>query len=165
MFSLSKLSAVLLLATPLLASASPVEKRDTYDVTINFHANSQYASEGFNLVDESLVLTSGQWITKPAEHIAGQSNSTLSFTAGIQTSPAGLLLHAVIPYKGQMTSQGNGPNVTTFLVFDLNTAQRAQASFTAVTDARTSWFYIYDAFSNDLSGLGQHTIDVYLRDL
>ena len=64
-----------------------------------------------------------------------------------------------------MTEFGNGPFVNTYLTFDLNTAQRPQASFTTTTDAGSDWFYIYDSFSDDLSGLGAHVIDVYIEDV
>ncbi|KAI9685559.1 MAG: hypothetical protein M1822_004417 [Bathelium mastoideum] len=164
MFSLSKLSAALLLSISLISSAAPLEKRDTYDVNVTIHANSKYASDGFNLTSDSLLLNSGEWVVEPAQHIPAGSNSTFAFTAGIQTSPAGLLLQAVVPYTAQMTEYGNGPFVNTYLAFDLNTAQRPQASFTHATDSGSQWFYIYDAYSDDLSGLGTHLIDVYIQD-
>ncbi|KAF2238291.1 hypothetical protein EV356DRAFT_573398 [Viridothelium virens] len=164
MLSVSKLSAALLLLTPLLSTASPLEKRQTYDVNVTIHANSKYASDGFNLTQDALVLNSGQWIVEPAEFIPAGGNTTFAFTAGIQTSPAGLLLQATIPYRAQMTEFGNGPFIDTYLAFDLNTAQRPQASFTHANNGGNQWFYIYDSYSDDLSGLGTHVIDVYIQD-
>jgi hypothetical protein len=64
-----------------------------------------------------------------------------------------------------MLEFGNGPYVNTYLTFDLNTAQRPQASFTITTDSGNQWFYTYAEFSDDLSGLGHHTVNVTIQDV
>ena len=75
-----------------------------------------------------------------------------------------MLLNAVIPYRAQMTEFGNGPYINTCLVFELNTAQRSEASFTVASDDAGVFLYSYYSLSDDLSGLGTHTIDVYIQD-
>ena len=87
MFSFSKLSAVLLIATPFFSYAAPLEKRQTYDVNITIHDSSKYASDGFNLTESALVLNSGEWIVKPAAFIPAGGNTTFAFTAGKQGYP------------------------------------------------------------------------------
>lgn len=74
------------------------------------------------------------------------------------------MLKAIVPYRAQMTEFGNGPFVDTYLTFDLNTAQRPQASFTVASNDAGTFLYSYDSLSDDLSGLGTHTIDVYIQD-